>query len=60
MVSFPSLSSHGERRCLQFRTGKDTIVEEDEEMVFQATTQHSLDFIENSTFSITIFDDDGK
>lgn len=63
MINFPPFSSRGDQRCLQFETRKDTIVEHDELMTFQATAENALDrfaFPENNVFSLVIFDDDGK
>ena len=60
IVNFPPFSLIGERQCLQFETVKDIIVEDDERMTFQASTQNPLDVFISSTLSVLILDDDGK
>ena len=61
MVHFNSSSEAGDYDCFLFETVKDTIVEDDEVMSFEASLRNELDAFVNETneFSLTIYDDDG-
>ena len=55
-------STSDEELCFVFRPKDDMIVEDNEVFNFETTTANSLDSFanNNSLFSVTIYDDDGK
>ena len=58
---FTSASMVGETRCAYIETVNDTIVEMDEVLSFEASATNTLDVFAqgNTTFSLTVIDDDG-
>jgi len=59
-VYFNSSSSLNSTACFTFTTVDDSITENDEQFNFSSVAENPLDEFEDDSFSIIIYDDDGK
>jgi len=59
-VYFNSSSALNSTACFIFTTVDDSIIENDEQFHFSSVAENSLDKFEDDSFSIIIYDNDGK